>query len=314
MRPKDQSLARRLDLGLRAFDRARRQLPGIQLPLNREAFIEQLVESVRRIKYISVIRGLELSPLRTDPSSELFDPLKAAVLYARQGQIDEAFWLVFLSVHFGKNRRTGWRLARDVYGRLGDQRHWDWTRTSRHPERFRQWLAANESTLRGGDGVPRRFGNHRKRESLDATSPNGTAAVIDSYIRWVHPPRTHEGLIHEALQYVGGNPRAGFDYLYWSMRVVRRFGRLAKFDYLTMLGKLCLARIEPGSTYMSGATGPLRGARLLFGGDTDVPIKTSALDEWLVQLEAELDVGMQVIEDALCNWQKSPAYFNHYLG
>lgn len=314
MRPKDQGLAQQLDLGLRAFARERRQLPGIQLLPNREAFIEQLVESVRRVKYISVIRRLELSSLRTDPSSELFDPLKAAVLHARQGQTDEAFWLVFLSVHFGKNIRTGWRLARDVYGRLGDERHWDWVQTSRHPESFRQWLAANETTLRGGDGVPRRFGNHRKRESLDATSPNGTAAVIESYVRWVHPPRTHEVLIHEAHQDVGENPREVFDYLYRSMRVVRRFGRLARFDYLTMLGKLCLAPIEPGSTYMEGATGPLRGARLLFGGDIDVTFTTSSLDEWLVQLDAALRVGMQVLEDALCNWQKSPGYVDPFRG
>jgi len=50
------------------------------------------------------------------------------------------------------------------------------------------------------------------------------------------------------------------------MNDVERFGRTAKFDYLTMVGKLGLAAIEPGSTYMQGATGPLKGARLLFGG------------------------------------------------
>ena len=36
---------------------------------------------------------------------------------------------------------------------------------------------------------------------------------------------------------------------------------------LTMVGKLQLANIEPGSTYMNGATGPLDGGRLLFGND-----------------------------------------------
>jgi hypothetical protein len=32
----------------------------------------------------------------------LFDPLKAAVLHYRRGRVDEAYWLVFLAVHFGK--------------------------------------------------------------------------------------------------------------------------------------------------------------------------------------------------------------------
>jgi len=38
--------------------------------------------------------------------------------------------------------------------------------------------------------------------------------------------------------------------------------------------------------------------------------------EGLVQLEAELQIpmGMQVLEDALCNWQKSPDLFVPFRG
>ncbi|MGH9895455.1 MAG: hypothetical protein ACREA0_26415, partial [bacterium] len=239
------------------------------------------------------------------------------VLRQRQGQIDEAFWLVFLSVYFGKNRRTGWRLARDVYGGFGSGL-WDWVRISSRPEDFRQWLAAHQATLRGGDGIARRFGNHRKYESLDASSPKGPcpAAAFESYVRWVAPPRTHQMLIQEAQRQVGGNPRQAFDHLYRSMAVAS-FGRTAKFDYLTMIGKLGLAPIEPGATYMHGATGPLSGARLLFGGRTTAPLRASDLEAWLVELEAHLRLGthgMQVLEDALCNWQKSPRTFVPFRG
>jgi hypothetical protein len=38
------------------------------------------------------------------------------------------------------------------------------------------------------------------------------------------------------------------------------------------------------------------------------------LEEWLVQLGAGLGVGMQVLEDALCNWQKSPVQFKRFRG
>ena len=41
------------------------------------------------------------------------------------------------------------------------------------------------------------------------------------------------------------------------MDTVQRFGRLGKFDFLTMLGKLGIAPIEPGITFLKGATGPL---------------------------------------------------------
>jgi hypothetical protein len=94
------------------------------------------------------------------------------------------------------------------------------------------------------------------------------------------------------------------------MHVVASFGRLARFDYLAMVGKLGLAQIEPGSTYLQGSNGPLEGARLLFGKAASA----ADLDAWLLELESELHVGMQVIEDALCNWQKSPAEFIPFRG
>jgi hypothetical protein len=92
------------------------------------------------------------------------------------------------------------------------------------------------------------------------------------------------------------------------------FGRLAKFDFLTMLGKLGIAPIEPGSAYLSGATGPLSGARLLFGGNADAKLNARELDVRLVRLDNYLNVGMQVLEDSLCNWQKSPRKFISFRG
>lgn len=313
VRHRELSLAQQLDARLRASEKQVDPLPGIRAIANRESFIEQLVESVRRIRYISVIKKQRLSALRADPSSDLFDPLRAAVLRQNQEQIDEAFWLVFLFVHFGKNRRTGWRLVRDVYGALGDASRWDWTRTSSDPRGFRQWLGKHQTVLQGGDGIARHFGNHRKYESLDAQSDRGTGAAVESYVRWVRRPKAHLVLVQHAQQQANGDPRKTFDYLYHSMNEVERFGRTAKFDYLTMVGKLGLAPIEPGSAYMRGATGPLAGARLLFGGSNQ---SASVLDQRLVQLEAQLslDFGMQVLEDALCNWQKSPGKFRPFRG
>ncbi len=259
MRPKDRSLAARLDDAFRAFDKQIHPLPGILERRNRECFVEQVLESVHRVQYVSLICSRTVSNLRADPSSDLFDPLKAAVLRKRQGQIDEAFWFVFLFVHFGKNQRSGWRLVRDVYGCLGGAAPWTWARTSAHPKGFRAWLAAHEQEFTGG------FGNHRKYESLHALTRNGTGEAVETYVRWVSAPGNHHRLIQQTERQAGGDPRKMFDWLYRSMNSVARFGRTAKFDYLTMIGKLGLARIEPGSTYMDGATGPFAGASLLFG-------------------------------------------------
>ena len=38
------------------------------------------------------------------------------------------------------------------------------------------------------------------------------------------------------------------------------------------------------------------------------------MDELAIALDGELKVGMQVIEDSLCNWQKSPEKFVAFRG
>jgi hypothetical protein len=311
VRPRDRELAQELTAGLLHFDKEKKPLPGILDAARREVLVEQLLESVHRVKYVSVVRTRPISNRRADPNDGLFDPIKAAVLRERQGHVDEAFWLVFLSVHFGKHARAGWSYAREVYGRLGnpDQR-WNWASTSADPSGFRQWLASHQEELRRTGA----FGNHRKRQSLDAYSKTGTGAAIETYVGWVGPPRTHHELIEQACQQAGDDPRIAFDYLYRSMDSVASFGRTARFDYLTMVGKLGLAPIEPGSTYMPNSTGPIKGARLLFGGKTTAALSPADLDAWLVELDAQLKVGMQVLEDALCNWQKSPATFIRFRG
>lgn len=304
MRPRDAQLAERIDRGLRDFEGAYRQLPGIRDPGYRVCFIEQLLESFHRVRFIQVVSARHISERRGDPSDELFDPLKAAILRVRMGNVEEAFWLVFLFVHFGKNPRGGWRYAREIYGRLGDGLRWDWVSISRDPDGFCEWLNAQQAELKR-PGVPGGFGNHRKYESLDAFSPGGTGVVVKSYVEWLGPSRSHERFIADVLDRNEGDPHRTFDQLYHSMSAVKRFGRLARFDYLAMVGKLGLAPISPGSAYLGGSTGPLRGAKLLFGGEEPA----ATLDEWLVELDRRLGVGMQVLEDALCNWEKSPGRF-----
>lgn len=311
MRARDRARGRELDAALVAFNRQSHPLPGINNSARREALVEQLIESIRRVTYIEVIQNHGISELRADGASDIFDPLRAAALRREQGELDDAFWLVFLSVHFGKHRRAGWRLAGDVYGCLGVRRPWNWERISSDVAGFGRWIGAHQEDLKR-DGVVY-FGNHRKYETLKPESYRGTASVFESYVNWIHPPRTHIELVQAGVDEVGNDPRDLFDYLYRSMNVLS-FGRTAKFDYLTMLGKLGLARIEPGTPYLHGSTGPVKGARLLFGPNQGAPVREEVLDARLVELGNHLHVGMQVIEDALCNWQKHPNRFVPFRG
>jgi hypothetical protein len=309
LRPGDQKAAVALHDALTLFDDKVYALPGIRKRSQRQAFIEQVTESIRRVRYVSVINTRKISAACADPRKDCFDPLKAAILHQRKGDTDEAFWLVFMFVHFGKHVRGGWRYIREIYGKFGEGGLWDWASTSVDVDGFRAWLHAHAERLRRAN-APGGFGNHRKYESLDAQSHNGTGAVVESYVKWVAPPRTHASLIADALARAGNDPSKAFAHLYDSMDVLKRFGRTARFDYLTMVGKLGLAKIAPGSPYMVGATGPLKGAALLFG----VGGPPTKLDESTRELGNHLGLGMQVMEDSLCNWQKSPAKFKPFRG
>lgn len=312
MRPNDQVHALELGAKLDDFHACDRPLPGIQDVACRSSLLEQLIESIRRIRYVTMLCQKNLSDGYADSSHEMFDPLKAAIIHKRRGNLDEAFWLVFIFTHFGKRKGTGWRLARNVYGGLGRSIPWSWTRTSADPDAFRHWLDQNQIALKSCGG----FGNHRKYESLNAWKSNGTGEAFKTYLEWIGPDGNHAAFFSEASKTTAANPRAVFDHLYRSMRTVARFGRTGRFDYLTMVGKLGLVAIEPGSAYMQGATGPLTGARLLFGGHGNDSLTAITLDQRLVELDAALELyfGMQVLEDALCNWHKSPTRFVAFRG
>jgi hypothetical protein len=270
-------------------------LSGIFEEDARQCFIEQVVDSVHRIQYVDLMMRRTLSPRRANPQDiEFFDPLLASIYYQKLGNLDEAFWLVFVFTHFGRNARGGWRYAREFYGKLNQGGLWDWKTVRDNPIGVSLWVSENYSVLaRSGAG----FGNHRKYESLSQLG-----VVIESYVSWIGS-NNHEAFINYAIELTDDDPIKTFDFLYRSMSRVQRFGRTAKFDYLTMLGKLKLAPVNPGYVYVAGATGPKQGARYLFGNPD---LNNSELEQKFADLERHLQFGMQVIEDSICNWQKSP--------
>jgi len=98
------------------------------------------------------------------------------------------------------------------------------------------------------------------------------------------------------------------------MDEVARFGRTARFDYLTMLGKLGIVDLDPDKLYLQGSTGPLDAARLLVSGSPGVNTAAAELEGYLQGLGDSLGVTYDVLEDALCNWQKSPRRFISFRG
>lgn len=306
MRQKDPVKAAELERKLTSY--TTRALPGIADLPRRQCLINQIIDSVRRIQYVKTIETRDRTTFCINPSNRAFDPLNAAVWHRDNGDLDEALWLVFLITHFGKHKTKKWELVRNVYGKLGARSYWNWRNVCRNKAGFIRWLQANQTALKSVGG----FGNHRKYQSLDALKRQGTGQTILSYINWIGRGHSHAIKIVQLTAMYGSNRRELFAGIYDSMNAVMGFGRTAKFDFLTMAGKLDLFNVEPGSTFMVGATGPYSGAKMLFGSNET----RKTCDAWLADLEAHLGMyyGMQVLEDSLCNWQKSPRTYKYFSG
>jgi Alpha-glutamyl/putrescinyl thymine pyrophosphorylase clade 3 len=305
MWPKRENRRQEIVDGIRRHSATVRVLPGIAAPTALEVLATQFVASERREDYYRLVQAKPISVDRASPNHLRFDAERAVAYYMQKGNPEEAAWLVFLMTHFARPRDSGWLRLRDVYGRLGAG-IWDWKTVSANPGAFIDWLEANSQAVRGT------FGNHRKYESLSPRAKRSFRRVVTDYFEWIGGAG-HAKFFADATRAAGNDPGVIFDALYKDMKVLS-FGRLAKFDYLALIGRYGIAPIHAGSAYFDGATGPTSGAKLLFDGDRESGTSNHQLQQYVDALDNDINVGMQVMEDPLCNWQKSPDLFVHFKG
>ena len=284
------------------------QMVGLNSDERKSVFAAQLTDSVRRIEYLNSVAARSNSPNLHMPYSGSFEPFGGATVLHKTGQIDDAYWLVYLATHFGKHKDDRWNLTEDFYGRFGEGGVWNWATAIQDPLGISNWLEERHPHVTSA-GRSRKFGNHRKFETLKP-GPKGTGHALASYIDWIGQYGSHVNLIADAQQKVGQNPQEVFAHLYKELDQVSKLGRLGKFDLLCNWSNLLIAPIFPDKAYIKGSTGPDDGARLMFGGG----LSLDDLDTASVQLSEHLDVSPQVIEDALCNWQKSRSKYIYFRG
>jgi hypothetical protein len=304
-----------IEESLRSFDEF--QLIGIADKTRLRVLARQILDSVRRVGFTNQLRYMKLSPLRKEPYSQLFDPIKAAINYHQGGNYDEACWLVFLFTIFGKSKKSGWRICRDIYGALGQEEPWTWKRITTDYEGFCSWYQ-NASLAMANDSVARKFGGHRQYESLryDAKK-RPLQKIVRSYIDWVGSHQSHVTRFEIAREEAENDPYRLFDNLYISLNGVLSFGRLSKFDFISMLSKIGLIDAYPPIAYLKNATGPLRGVNLLFFDRYLSHHSATLLEDKLSELAEHMKLGdyeKQILEDALCNWQKDPNNYQFFSG
>lgn len=297
--------------GLAEYEADFGALPGIVDAEARATLVLQMVSSLRRIEFVRGFRARpQVSPARIDPQSPLFDPLKGAFYIEQRGERDEAVWLAFVGTHFGKHAVDAWRLAANVMGSFGQGPVWTADRYGRDRAGFVAMLTARQGDLRSPE-ISGRFSNHRQYQSKAAEV---ISQVFSSFYAWHFEFGGIDARVRSIHARKGQQPTVVFRELYRSMASVYGFGRLGKFDFLTMIGKLDLAPIEADSVHFSGATGPLSGGRLLVYGDRKAEATAKEVEAKVDALDGYLEVGKQVLEDSLCNWQKNPTVYEYFRG
>lgn len=239
----------------------------------------------RREKWLALLQTVE----KLDP----MDILRWIAEAQKAGDLDEALWRAFLSAHFGADPRNP-REATSA-GRLlcafGTTPLWTWSRVSQNPAALLEWLIRHQDQL-----ATLRFGNHRKFEAKKASK---LFEVIAGFVDWI---RRFGGSPQEAFGTKGcDTPEERFDQLFFRVKAIPRFGRLAAFDMLCLFGDMGILPVKPGSCYLDGATGPLNGAKRLWGNES-----AARLTELADEAARRLEVPIEAFEDALCNWQKPP--------
>jgi hypothetical protein len=224
-------------------------------------------------------------------------------LASTEGNLDEALWRVFLATHFGRTScehapNTPDSAARFLCG-FGVEPLWTWQKVSIGLGGLGYWLEQHRAEV-----ATLKFGNHRKHETN--SDPEELFKVLESIVEWV---KRNGGTPQSALSIEGASkPEFAFKNLYRRLmghpspkqNGIYRFGRTACFDMLMLLGDLGLAPIRPGSCYLTGSTGPREGAQALWGSNySDVVLEVRA-----ETLAKRIEVPMNIIEDALCMWQK----------
>ena len=262
-------------------------LPGLADERSLVEFAEELAttqsDSDAFHSWASVARTSAVAPDLGDPS---WDPCTAILSLNTDGDLEEATWLAFLSTHIGPGT-ADWTSLRAVYSDFGTTRL-SWAEVTSNPGRLLDWYRVH-----GGQLGELHFTNHRKFESWRQF---GDVAL--SYIRGI--ARTPDGT--QAAFFSADRRSAGenFDRLIYELTFVYRFGRLAVYDFLSLLGDLGVYPLAPQKIYLEGSTGPLAGARRLYGSTAPA----AELDAKAVDLASRLGVSLGTMEDALCNWQK----------
>lgn len=207
-------------------------------------------------------------------------------------------WILYLATYFGKSNQSGWKLFNRATFDTNEAIML-FQVIQKDLDKYFRYLASFDFF----DGCS--YSNHRKFTVKRLTGEKGVFESMEYFVKNIN-------------QY-SFEHRIDFHSIYKMAQKIPNFGRLAAFDFASSLVKCGFHVGEPESMYGENSTGPLNAVGLLLrltNGDSSQKGKLqlcSDLMEWFQKNSNIFMVG-QVLEDAVCNWQKNPSKYIWYKG
>ena len=207
-------------------------------------------------------------------------------------------WILYLAIYFGKSNQSGWELFnRATFDRKKSIMLFQ--DIQKDLDKYFRYLASFDFF----EGCS--YSNHRKFTAKRLTGEKGVFESMEYFA--------------ENINQYSFEHRNDFHSIYKTAQKIPNFGRLAAFDFASSLVKCGFDIAEPESMYGENSTGPLNAISLLLrltNGDSSQKAKLqlcSDLMEWFQKNSNIFMVG-QVLEDAVCNWQKNSSTYIGYKG
>ncbi len=258
----------------------------------------QTIDSIRRIsiykKYAEKAKNAEELNLPFYYTSNPFTLSQRSSL-----NIGSKVWYIYLATYFGKSNKSKWKLFYKAAFRKDETLI-----------RVEEILASREqyySHLSNIDLFENAdYSNHRKFTKKSLVGEKGVINSMDYFL-------------DNLDDYSHAKP-IDFNIIYNNALKIPNFGRLAAFDFTSSLCKCNLNVKDPISMYHHNSSGPLRALKdFLILADCKDLSKSAQIklgDDllyWFFQ-HSDIEIVAQVLEDAICNWQKSPRHYQRYFG
>lgn len=275
-----------IESGLLAFHRNRHNLPGIASDDGLKRVTSLMTSAVNSFRALTETEGCLLGVDVADPSEIDFNPMAAAAWYHFRQETDEACWLLFLRSYIGRHVKQNWNLLRAIYGGSTDGKEWTWKQVSKDGEIFRDWLLHHQDGLAKNGSM----GEAHKYVAFTSEKASKMGRDIQSYIRWVKSEGSHQELLTKSVNISKEQPAVAFHHLYQSMIEQVKVKKSINFNYLSLIGAIGLARVEPEKPYLNDLLFSKIGARWLFGSDKTNKIPTNELNDMVISLARHLEI------------------------